>query len=62
VLESRNSRVRRYKYRVESSATKEGVLNSWEFISGPKPNLSDIVDRSLKLYDDNATCGGKLSS
>jgi len=60
VLNNRDAAVRRYKYRVESSATREGILNPWEFISGPTLAHGCIVDRSLKLYAENTTCGCKF--
>ena len=62
VLNNQDAAVRRYKYRVESSATKKGLLNSWEFISGPTSVRGCIVDRCLKLYAENTTCGCKFNT
>ena len=59
VFTNQDATVRRYKYHVESPATEEGVLKSWELIPIPKQS-SGVIDRSLKLYNDETTCGCKL--
>lgn len=43
---------RRYKYYVQSSNTKKGIISQFEFIAGPKTKSGQIIDRSLKLYVD----------
>ena len=45
-----HSSFRRYKYCVDSVATRAGIVNSVEFISGPTTKRGDVIDRCLKLH------------
>ena len=49
VLKNEEPEVHKYKYHVESSATKTGEIESLEFIVGPN-TAGDIIDRFLVLY------------
>jgi len=40
---------RRYKYCVDSVATRANIINSLEFIAGPKTS-GGVIDRCLKLH------------
>ena len=52
VLEDPNKSCRKYKYHVESPLTKQGVINSLEFITGIKVKGHGVIDRYLKLHVD----------
>ena len=41
---------RSYKYFVKSPATKEGAINSFEFISGPRTRRGNVINRCFKLH------------
>ena len=49
--------LRRYKYHVESPATRGREVHSLEFISGPKTK-GGLIDRSLLLLSSAIKCGG----
>jgi len=50
IMQSYNTSVRRFKYRVESPYTKSDIIKSWEFISGPYTKKQEVINRSLKLH------------
>ena len=49
VVMNKDSKVRRYKYHVESSATENNTLRSLEFVSGPDTS-GEVLGRSLLLF------------
>ena len=49
LLKSHDPEVHKYKYHVESSATKNGLIKSLEFIAGPTTG-GGIIDRYLTVY------------
>ena len=52
LFKDENSRARKYKYHVESSATDKGLIKSLEFIVLPN-SRGDAIDRFLKIHYDN---------
>ena len=59
ILKSKDASLRRYKYHVESPATRGGEIYSLEFIAGPKTR-GGVIDRSLSLTTslNKIECGG----
>ena len=49
LLKNGDSELHKYKYHVESSATKSGSIKSLEFIVGPT-TAGEIIDRYLILH------------
>ena len=49
LLKSRDPEVHKYKYHVESSATRKGLIKSLEFIVGPT-TAGDVIDRFLAVH------------
>jgi len=58
IVKEHNAALRRYKYHVESPATRGGEVHFLEFISGPKTR-GGLIDRSLLLLSSAIKCGGK---
>ena len=49
MLKNHDPAVHKYKYHVESSATKNGLIESLEFIVGPA-TAGGVIDRFLTVY------------
>ena len=49
MLKDHDAEVHKYKYHVESSATKNGLIESLEFIVGPNTG-GGIIDRYLAIH------------
>ena len=58
LLKDHDAKVRKYKYHVESSATKNGLIRSLEFIVGPTTD-GGIIDRYLTVYYNESQLHGK---